>query len=153
LNSLKLGKNFLEPLLELVLLDQRDVTLTEFLYVVSKHRRYHDTTYSEERLHGGLLVLALQTGDGVELGVKLFTLSLDLVGIMTGDGDYTSDTLGNGSFLGDDEILDDIGRRDVSEMSSCTIAERGQAYVPPQNSILALRHLVSSMFFWISSSG
>jgi hypothetical protein len=68
--------------------------LTEFL-PVSPYLRWEKRAYGEEWLHGSLLVLALQSSDGFKLDVKLFALSLDLIGVVSSDGDNSSDTLGN----------------------------------------------------------
>jgi len=114
-NSLEFTENLFERLLELVLLDQRDIALPELLVIVSYDLGHRLPAYSEERLHGDFLIFTLQTSDGLELGIKLSALSLDFIGIVTGNSDDSSDTLRNGSFLGDDQVFDDIGGSNVSD--------------------------------------
>jgi len=114
-NSLEFTEDLFERLLELILLDQRDIALTELLVIVSYDPGHRLPAYSEERLHGDFLIFTLQTSDGLELGIKLFALSLDFIGIVTGNSNDSSDTLGNGTFFSDDQVLDDIGGSDVSD--------------------------------------
>lgn len=58
-NSLEFTEDLFERLLELILLDQRDIALTELLVIVSYDLGHRLPAYSEERLHGSLLVFAL----------------------------------------------------------------------------------------------
>lgn len=109
----------------------------------------------KERLHSSFLLLALQTADGLELRLELLAFALNLVGIVSCHSDHSSDTLGDRTFFGDDEILDDISLLNVPNVISTAVASNLtiDAYVPPQNSILTFLHFVSSIFSWISSSG
>ena len=58
-NSLKFTEDLFERLLELVLLDQGDIALTELLVIVSYDLGHRLPAYSEERLHGDFLIFTL----------------------------------------------------------------------------------------------
>jgi hypothetical protein len=80
LNSLKLGQDLFIAFPELVLLDERNVALAKL---------------RKEGLHSSLLVLALEFLDLVELGIELLALSLDFVGVVSSNGDDSTNTLGD----------------------------------------------------------
>lgn len=72
-------------------------------------------TDGEVRLELGVLFLSGQSVDPVESLGKLGSASRSLVSLLTGDGDDTSDPLGDRRFLGDDKVLDLVGLADVTE--------------------------------------
>lgn len=116
-HGLQLGRDLLKALLKLVLLDQRDVALAKLLpesALMQRGETRWGWTYGQERLHGSLLLLALERPDGVEPGVKLLAFALNFPSIVTSHGNDTSDTLGDRALFRDDQVLDDVGLFDVS---------------------------------------
>lgn len=114
--------HFFEFSLELGLFDQADAGLAELLLVSDiLHMYVIGDTHRQERLHGRVLLLALQALNTLELALKLDGLTRDFVRLVAGYGDDTADAFGNGRLFDHDEILDRVSLGDVSAIQLLTL--------------------------------